>query len=1334
MKLFVIFVLVILLIILVLNRRNELFMDKQLKSKIIKGIALNMGEIENLDSLILKAVPNSEKLLIENIIKTHSVKNLIFSKNLKLLNYSNNLQTNLQNGNPNKLELFYERDPLENIHNLPIAFSVGPDFKTNSKNPYYGFQFRYKITDGSLANRAEVGIEFKSYMDLKLGKLIKMISKFDDEDYKKNINRERVEIMAQETKKFQFLPYFRDGNIKAIALFKDGKNKEFLQETEGYFNLNDERGNRILTKCKLDTPYCNTHLPQKGKIYGRDQYIASKFYPYDDNFRVIVRDDIDEAELMKIREQMEKEKQQNEINGINGQNIPNVPRWGSCKSSDECDGDDLYCRVGDKRCLTDEDCLWVKEKEGGNLNCDRIEKTKDTGVILGPDGVIIGLNGQLKGLALSYYNYCSNTKKPGAFIEKKLFKSKISIDWSESNIVNLKSNYVYLLFNGFIRAPKTGNVIFRTSSDDGIKININGETELFNEEGSIVNSWLVQVPTSYTTKPISMKKNMYYNLKLEYFENTVAAVVKLEWKWDGDADFQLVPEDVFFTTSKLLDTKSEEKSRTKNIKYEGCYKNEGDRRIPNHLRSADGDAFNFTIDKCSNSSSVLFGMEHPLGYDEENTAECLVLNEIPDLEKVDDNECAVELDSSGRKLGAINRLAVYSNTDCYNQQSSNNGQRLNGNSENSEPKIRNGVVATLEWIALPDRNIPRNSSIKLIDDTRKLDGSGLHLQLENKDGRDVSDYVTAIANFDNGTLLGDPYNQQWPERIAQWGGYGYRVGDLLVAYDKPAPGGKIMTQNRDKFIFKVTSVKDNITEDFVGGIVNEGFIGDFEDTSGLPQKDQPPPFHDYYQKYLTKKDCLKEKIDLKERIKNNFYLEEDEIDLVEKKEKLEPLRRLRGLNCIKHFDEYRDDYFFGGLDSNNNMMCYGKDEECILFPNKEKCDKMGLETLLSIPEEDIVKGLKYDETRPTYDEETIKMLQDRLSAEIEEKDDGFEVKCGKGKYLEGTFNPEDEIQIVGGYYKDCTDPQHPDHDNCPEGPSPSTSYHLSELITTKGRKKYNKNKKGKYSNFGDLDGKCIDNNIPDGRMDNCDPLDDFQPCYVGKRPSLVPGESVENTDIYNKFLGYNCHTYTLDTNTCKHNNNGVLSDIISFSSPLENNYLDLINNQELLEISTEYDMDMLSDEEKYLANNSFMFMEKYFEKYEDMNPSKYFNLRYKLKFETYYDLITKKNEIILNIYHQEKLEASLHNNQGELHFLTDGDMIEILITKDNLVLFKIVNPATKLILAQYTSKNKIEGDFGSEINFYISQNNNSFIRDIKYKEEIPKTVLPYNPFVNITQI
>ena len=112
----------------------------------------------------------------------------------------------------------------------------------------------------------------------------------------------------------------------------------------------------------------------------------------------------------------------------------------------------------------------------------------------------------------------------------------------------------------------------------------------------------------------------------------------------------------------------------------------------------------------------------------------------------------------------------------------------------------------------------------------------------------------------------------------------------------------------------------------------------FQYTKDLPTEEQLPPYHIYYQKYLRKKDCINEKSKLKERIDDNHYLKEKELKNIVDKDKLKPLQKLAGMNCIKHFNKYRDDYFFGGFDENNQMFCYGKDEECILFPNKKECE------------------------------------------------------------------------------------------------------------------------------------------------------------------------------------------------------------------------------------------------------------------------------------------------------------------------------------------------------------------------------------------------------------
>ena len=50
-------------------------------------------------------------------------------------------------------------------------------------------------------------------------------------------------------------------------------------------------------------------------------------------------------------------------------------------------------------------------------------------------------------------------------------------------IIRDKKDKVYLLIEGFIKAG--GNVVFQVTSDDGVRIDIAGETQLKNEEGIV---------------------------------------------------------------------------------------------------------------------------------------------------------------------------------------------------------------------------------------------------------------------------------------------------------------------------------------------------------------------------------------------------------------------------------------------------------------------------------------------------------------------------------------------------------------------------------------------------------------------------------------------------------------------------------------------------------------------------------------------------------------------------------------------------------------------------------------------------------------------------------
>eukprot|EP00727_Mastigamoeba_balamuthi_P001316 m51a1_g11181 hypothetical protein (349) ;mRNA; f:68-2483 len=54
-----------------------------------------------------------------------------------------------------------------------------------------------------------------------------------------------------------------------------------------------------------------------------------------------------------------------------------VARWGGCKYTSDCDdnpvnGQPLYCRIGDRRCLLDDDCKWANLIDKTNRDCEHV--------------------------------------------------------------------------------------------------------------------------------------------------------------------------------------------------------------------------------------------------------------------------------------------------------------------------------------------------------------------------------------------------------------------------------------------------------------------------------------------------------------------------------------------------------------------------------------------------------------------------------------------------------------------------------------------------------------------------------------------------------------------------------------------------------------------------------------------------------------------------------------------------------------------------------------------------------------------------------------------------
>ncbi|MEK0424040.1 MAG: hypothetical protein RJB11_131 [Planctomycetota bacterium] len=103
---------------------------------------------------------------------------------------------------------------------------------------------------------------------------------------------------------------------------------------------------------------------------------------------------------------------------------------------------------------------------------------------------------------------------------------------------------------GQLQAIESGSYSFRTFSDDGVRLWMNGAL--------VVNNWTIHGGTYNTSPTIKLVAGQKVDLKLEYFENTGSAIVRMEWRRPGGASYQVIPQSQLLapSDSNLLTTSS----------------------------------------------------------------------------------------------------------------------------------------------------------------------------------------------------------------------------------------------------------------------------------------------------------------------------------------------------------------------------------------------------------------------------------------------------------------------------------------------------------------------------------------------------------------------------------------------------------------------------------------------------------------------------------------------------------------------------------------------------------------------------------------------------------
>jgi YVTN family beta-propeller protein len=88
-------------------------------------------------------------------------------------------------------------------------------------------------------------------------------------------------------------------------------------------------------------------------------------------------------------------------------------------------------------------------------------------------------------------------------------------------------------WTGEVRPTTTGSYRFRTRSDDGVRLWVNGVL--------MINNWTLHSATDNTTATIKLTANTRYSIKMEYYEQGGSAVATLQWLRPSTSTYQVIP-------------------------------------------------------------------------------------------------------------------------------------------------------------------------------------------------------------------------------------------------------------------------------------------------------------------------------------------------------------------------------------------------------------------------------------------------------------------------------------------------------------------------------------------------------------------------------------------------------------------------------------------------------------------------------------------------------------------------------------------------------------------------------------------------------------------------
>lgn len=171
------------------------------------------------------------------------------------------------------------------------------------------------------------------------------------------------------------------------------------------------------------------------------------------------------------------------------------------------------------------------------------------------DSVYIAYTHTTGSVRISKFNFNSNRSGNGlvaeyfnntAFTVPALVHqvdATVDNSWAGSPVGAIGNDNFSVRWSGQVEAPVTGNYTFSTVSDDGVRLWINDTMR--------INNWTDHASTTDNSSAIYLTAGQKYNIRLEYYEATGGAEVRLRWSYPGQST-QVIPNTYLYQSSTYL--------------------------------------------------------------------------------------------------------------------------------------------------------------------------------------------------------------------------------------------------------------------------------------------------------------------------------------------------------------------------------------------------------------------------------------------------------------------------------------------------------------------------------------------------------------------------------------------------------------------------------------------------------------------------------------------------------------------------------------------------------------------------------------------------------------